>query len=219
MPVISTASPHSCRLKAITTPLPVRSILETHRSCTANSAGTFLAQDCGVILDQCSINKPAPHNSDILIGQSSPWCLMATPNMVDMAENIISTPHDVTSLAFLSVPLQTCPRTASRKSPQRCVCLPPSSRSTSTTTASNASQKPLSICRCWRTLTSGAFLLTFALSLWSLLCSFRQTTTGDFVSLKRCLFPFPPSHRRNMHDKETFPLLLKLNSQPPHTHS
>lgn len=54
-----------------------------------------------------------------------------------------------------SSPLQICPRTGSQKSPLKFVCSPPSSRSTSTTTASSASQKPSSTCRCWLIWTSG----------------------------------------------------------------
>lgn len=61
---------------------------------------------------------------------------------------------------FCFFSLQICLRIVSQKSPQKCVCLPRWSHSTSTTTALSASQKLLSICRCWLIWTSGEPLLT-----------------------------------------------------------
>ena len=108
---------------------------------------------------------------------------------------------------------QICPRIASQKSLQKCVCSPPSSRSTSTTTASSASQKPSSICKCWPILTSGGSLLR-------LYFQFEEYISVLRFALRRCLFPIS-EHKQGMkcsHEREAFPLLLKFNSQCPDTH-
>lgn len=74
---------------------------------------------------------------------------------------------------------QISPRIVCQKSPRRCVSSPPSSPSTSTITVSSASQKPLSICRCWPIWTSGALWIT----------SYR-------VCFLRSLLQLVPRHRR-----------------------
>lgn len=175
-------------------PLTVRSIMEILRYYTASSTQTMETQDSVVILDQCSIKKCAAHWSikeTYWSVSSLLFCITQAHKMSSAAKILMSVSHvclKCTYFIFVHV-LQICPRTVSQRSLLKCVCLPPSSHSTSTTTASSASQKPLSICRCWLILISGGLLLTSHCGQFAFACIFFskcdcvQCSCSPFTSL------------------------------------
>lgn len=132
--------------------LPVRSILEILRYYPGNSIQASEVQNSSVILGQWRQRAAADHSIILII----PPSLASAQSNIMVSVKIIKRLYLICNIhlnctyftSAHSFVLQICPRIASQKSPQKCVCLPPSSRSTSTTTASSASQKPLSIYRC-----------------------------------------------------------------------
>lgn len=146
----------SCHFTHIHTtgePLPARSMLEILTYNSASSMQTFEVGHSGVILDQYqwSGKLPIAERYWLVFQYAASYLKRRMCDECSECTYFISCCSSV---------LQICPRIVSRKSPQRCVCLPPSSCSISTTTASSASQRPLSICRCWLILTSGLWLPT-----------------------------------------------------------